>query len=102
MHWRRGEAGSESVGRTVARCLGWDINQQKNREMGGPFALDGGRLMGGHNNQPKVGIDSGRGFEEERQLRWNVWGGVLSLRLERQIHEEKNRQQKYVVVLDGR
>jgi hypothetical protein len=27
---------------------------EKNREMGGPFALDGCRLMGGHNNQPKV------------------------------------------------
>jgi hypothetical protein len=25
--------------------------------MGGPLALDGRRLMGGHNNQPKVGID---------------------------------------------
>ncbi len=39
---------------------------EKNREMGGPFALDGRRLMEGHNNQPKVGIDNGRGIEEER------------------------------------
>ena len=56
----------ERVGRTVACHLGWDINQQKNREMGGPFALDDRRLMEGHNNQPKVGINDGRGIEEER------------------------------------
>ncbi len=37
-----------------------------NREMGGPFALYGRRLMEGHNNQPKVGINDGRGIEEER------------------------------------
>ncbi len=47
--------------------------------MGGPFALDGRRLMGGHNNQPKVGINVGRGIEEERQPGQNVWGGVVSL-----------------------
>ena len=46
---------------SLSHCLGWDINQQKNREMGGPFALDGRRLMGGHNNQPKVGINGGGG-----------------------------------------
>ncbi len=39
---------------------------KKYREMGGPFALDCCRLMGGHNNQPKVGINGGRGIEEER------------------------------------
>jgi hypothetical protein len=47
--------------------------------MGGPFALDGRRLMEGHNNQPKVGINDGRGIEEERRLGRNVWGGVVSL-----------------------
>jgi hypothetical protein len=36
------------------------------REMGGPLALDGRCLMGGHNNQPKVSINGGRGIEEER------------------------------------
>jgi hypothetical protein len=50
----------------------------KNREMGGPFVLDGHRLMGGHNNQPKVVINGGRGIEEERQPGRNVWGGVVS------------------------
>ncbi len=39
---------------------------KKNREMGGPFTLDGCRLMEGHNNQPKVGINDGMGIEEER------------------------------------
>ncbi len=51
---------------------------KKNRDMGGPFALDGRRLMEGHNNQPKVGINDGRGIEEERQPGKNVWGGVVS------------------------
>ncbi len=50
-----------------------------NREMGGPFALDGRCLMEGHNNQPKVGSDGGRGIEEERRPGRNVWGGVVSL-----------------------
>ncbi len=61
------------MGRTVARRLGWDINQQKNKEMGEPLA-DGRHLMGGHNNQPKKGIGGGRGIEEERQPGRNVWG----------------------------
>jgi hypothetical protein len=66
------------MGRTVARRLGWDLIDKKNREMGGSFALDGRCLMGGHNNQPKVGINGGRGIEEERRLGRNVWGGVVS------------------------
>jgi hypothetical protein len=52
---------------------------KNNSEMRGPFALDGCRLMGGHNNQPKVGINGGRGIEEERQLGQNVCGGVVFL-----------------------
>jgi hypothetical protein len=39
---------------------------KKNKEMGGPFALDSCRLMEGHNNQPKVSINDGRVIEEER------------------------------------
>ena len=46
--------------------------------MGGPLALDGRHLMGGHNNQPKVSINDGRGIEEERRPGRNVWGGVVS------------------------
>jgi hypothetical protein len=52
---------------------------KKSREMGGPLALDGRRLMGGHNNQPIVSNDGGRGIEEERRPGRNVWGGVVSL-----------------------
>jgi hypothetical protein len=33
--------------------------------MGGPLALDGRRLMGGHNNQPKVVVDGEGGVGEE-------------------------------------
>ncbi len=51
---------------------------EKNSKMRGPLALDGRRLMGGHNNQPKVGINGGRGIEEERRPGRNVWGGVVS------------------------
>ncbi len=45
--------------------------------MGGPFALDGRRLMEGHNNQPKVDIDDGRGIDEERRPGRNMGGGCL-------------------------
>jgi hypothetical protein len=56
--------------------------------MGGLLALDGCCLMGGYNNQPKVGIDGGRGIEEERQPGRTVWGGVVS------SLGEANRQRK--------
>ncbi len=46
--------------------------------MGRPLALDGRCLMGGHNNQPKVGVNGGGGIGEETQLGRNVWGGVVS------------------------
>ena len=46
--------------------------------MGGPIALDGRRLMGGHNNQPKVGVDVRGDVGEERLLGRNVWGGLVS------------------------
>ncbi len=48
--------------------------------------------MEGHNNQPKVDIDDGRGFEEERQPGRNM-GGRVSLCLERRIDEEKNNNE---------
>ncbi len=68
--------------------------------MGGPFALDGCRLMEEHNNQLKVGIDNGRGIEEERQLGRNVWGGVVSLRGAANQQRRKN-DNKNVVALDN-
>ncbi len=60
--------------------------------MGGPFALDGCHLMEGHNNQPKVDINDGRGIEEERRPGRNM-GGVVSLHLERRIDKEKNNNE---------
>ncbi len=52
---RRGWVGT--CGEDGCPLFGGLINRQKNREMGGPLALDGRRLMGGHNNQPKVVVD---------------------------------------------
>ncbi len=69
--------------------------------MGGPFALDGHRLIVGHNNQPKVGINGGRGIEEERQPGRNVWGGGVVSLLGAANQQRKKQQQKYVVALDG-
>jgi hypothetical protein len=66
-----GEDGCPSFG-------GGILIDKKNSKIGGPLALYGRRLMGGHNNQPKVGINGGRGIEEERQTGRNVWGGVVS------------------------
>ncbi len=103
----RGCIGEEArLGRNVwgGRLLiiwGGILINEKNREMGGPFALDGRRLMEGHNNQPKDSINDGRVIEEDRRPGRNVWG-VLSLSLERRIDEEIKRQRKYVVALDGR
>ena len=42
--------------------------------MGGPVALDGRRLMGGHNNQPKVVVNV-RGALERRCDRGGTCGG---------------------------
>jgi hypothetical protein len=78
VRWRGGEDGSERVGRTLPIVWSGILIDKKNREMGGPFALDDRHLMGGHNNQPKVGIDGGRGIEEERRPGQNMWGGVVS------------------------
>ncbi len=52
---------------------------EKNSKMEEFLALDGcRRLMEGHNNQPKVSINGGRGIEEERRPGRNMWGGVVS------------------------
>jgi hypothetical protein len=68
----RGYVGEEArLGRNVwggrlPIVWGGILIDKKNSKMGGPLALDGCRLMGGHNKQPKVGIGGGRGIEEER------------------------------------
>ena len=51
---------------------------EKIRETGGPLALDGHHLKGGHNNQIKVGFDVGGDVGEETRPGRNVWGGVVS------------------------
>jgi hypothetical protein len=73
---------------------------KNNREMGGPFALDGRRLMEGHNNQFKVDINDGRGIEEERRPGRNMGGGGVSS-LGAVNQRRKKQQQKYIVSLDG-
>ena len=69
--------------------------------MGGPLALDGRRLMGGHNNQPKVDVDGEGGVGEETRPGRNVWG-TLSHCLGRQMERQKIKKNKYIVALDGR
>ena len=62
--------------RKVLSRKGGRSNREK--KTGGPFALDGRRLMGGHNNQTKVGVNIRGGVGEERLLGRNVWGGLVS------------------------
>ena len=59
--------------------------------MGRPLALDGHRLMGGHNNQPKSVINGEGGVREETRPGRNVLGS-LSHCLGRQMEasDEKN------------
>ena len=61
--------------------------------MGGPLALDGRRLMGGHNNQPKVVVDSEGGVGEETRPGPNVWG-TLSHCLGRRMEPQKIKKIK--------
>ena len=64
-------------------------NPLKNRERDGVSALGGHLLVGQHNNQPKVGVHSGRDIGEGAQPGWNmwdrhrtiVWGGELSKKI---------------------
>ncbi len=77
------------MGRRLHIIWGGILIDEKNSKMGGPLALDGRRLMGGHNNQPKVGINGGRGIEEERRPGRNVWG-AWSGELTKKKHDNKN------------
>ena len=88
----RGDDGRPSFG-AVNRAI-------KNREMGGPLALDGRHLKGGHNNQIKVGFDVG-GALERRGGQGGACGGVLSTGTGRRIEGEKKTKIKLVVALDG-
>jgi hypothetical protein len=70
--------GRNVLGGRLPVVWGVELIDQKNREMGGPLALDGRHLMGGHNNQPKVVVDGEGGVGEETRpgpVR-NVWGSL--------------------------
>jgi hypothetical protein len=69
---------------------GVELIDEKNREMGGPLALDGRCLMGGHNNQPKVVVNGEGGVREETQPGQKVWG-ALSHCLGRQMEASNNK-----------
>ena len=81
---------------------GVELIDEKIERWADPYlALDGRRLMGGHNNQPKVVVDGEGGVGEEKRPGRNVWGTLshcLGCRMERQKIEIK----KYIVALDGR
>ncbi len=59
--WRGDAAGAECVVRTFTCHFGRQIEQtkNKNRESNGALGFDGLHWMGGHNNQPKVGLSNG-------------------------------------------
>ena len=101
VRWRRGEAGSERVGRTAARCLGGRINRQKNREMGGPLALDDRRLMGGTTTNQKLSLMV-RGALERRHDRGGTCGGrcpiVWGVKWRRAT---KNREMGWALAING-
>ena len=68
---------AERVGVAFTRRCGRRIERRKNRETGGPLALDGRRLVGRHNNQIAVDESGERGDEGE----WRPWdGAVVSVR----------------------
>ena len=81
---------------------GVELIDKKNREMGGPLALDGRRLMRGHNNQLKVVINGEGGVREETRLGRNEWG-TLSNCLGRQmeVSDKKNREMGWALAIDG-
>jgi hypothetical protein len=78
-----GRPGQNVWGGRLPIVWGGILIDKINREMGGPLALDSRHLMGGHNNQPNVGINGGRGIKRRSGDRGRTCGVVLSLRLER-------------------
>ena len=56
---------------------GVELIDEKIERWADPYlALDGRRLMGGHNNQPKVVVDGEGGVGEETRPGRNVWGSL--------------------------
>jgi hypothetical protein len=67
---------------------GVELIDEKNRDMGGPLALNGRHLMWEHNNQPNVVIEGEGGVREETRTGRNVWG-TLSHCLGRHMERRK-------------
>jgi hypothetical protein len=67
---------------------------KKIREMGEHFALDGRRLMGGHNNQPKVGVNSGGGHWRGDATRAECVGGCCLFILGGKLSHEKIKNKR--------
>ena len=78
------------MGRTVALRLGRLIENKKIERGMGRLHSGGHLLIGGHNNQIKVGVDVGRDVGEETRPGRNVWGGVVSL------NRASNRRRKEI------
>ena len=98
---RRGWVGT--CGEDSCPSLGGRINRQKIERMGGPLALDGRRLMGGLNNQPKVVGNGEGGVTEEMRPGRNVWGTLSHcLGHQMEMSDEKNREMGWALALDGR
>ena len=77
---RGGDAdGRNAWGVAFTRQCGRRIERRKNRETGGPLALNGRRLvLGRHNNQIAVDESGARGDEGEMRPGWSVWDGAVA------------------------
>jgi hypothetical protein len=57
--------------------------------------------MGGHNNQPVVGVSSWEDIGEETRPGQNVWGGVVSLFRAEKLNNKNKSKIRYIVALDS-
>ncbi len=98
---RRGRGGT--CGRDVIVPFGLSNRATKTiREMGRPLALDGCRLMGGHNNQLKGNVGGGGCIGEGTQPGWNMWEDVVASFWAANGTTTEKSNIKYIVALDGR
>jgi hypothetical protein len=76
------------LGLLFCQCEGSKI-----RERNGAQAFDGPHLMGGHNNQQKVGISGGsNNVVEGEQLQQKMWGGLFAIIWGWRINQQKLRE----------
>ena len=79
----------------VALRLGRLIENKKIERGMGRLHCGGRLLIGGHNNQIKVGVDVGGDVGEERGPGRNVWGGCCLFLSGVELKGNKNR--KYLI-----